>query len=401
MPIRPAGLRAAATCAALVLGACGPEPAGPEGLPPFGRVIGEVVAPGIDVFGDLTARVTWDGMEVASAVQPDGSFELDVPYEVTGFGFLTIEPVAGEGLHPAWVILSPAELDVRTVVVVAPTTWTIEAGDYAGQTVPIDPALAADPSVLPSYWGFYFPFEQDGFDQTVTEPGEWLGELWEWPESAYPIPLALDRAGSDARFARADSVALWQHVDRMERALGWDAFRPARIEDLEVRPGERRADGAILVQVDTALGVPGVGLTGRADRAGWSLSAQAGSWSGGDVEFVSFSSGDVAFGHVRVSAPAHLRESRLVIHELMHTLGVGHGCAWRSVQTYCGTLAADVPTAADVAHLQVLRRMRTLEHEHDTRWGVIAAVFGRRVVSLGLPPVPSRAGVQAAAAASH
>jgi hypothetical protein len=72
----------------------------------------------------------------------------------------------------------------------------------------------------------------------------------------------------------------------------------------------------------------------------------------------------------------------------MHVLGAGHGCSWASVQTYCASLLSDVPTAPDVAHLAVMLEMRALELEHDSRWGILASVFGHRVVTLGLTPVP-------------
>ena len=51
--------------------------------------------------------------------------------------------------------------------------------------------------------------------------------------------------------------------------------------------------------------------------------------------------------------------------------------------------AAPVPTAPDVAHLAVMSAMRELELEHLSRWGVLASVFGHRVVTLGLSPIPS------------
>ena len=65
-----------------------------------------------------------------------------------------------------------------------------------------------------------------------------------------------------------------------------------------------------------------------------------------------------------------------------------HHSSWASVQTYCTSLQSDVPTPPDVAHLTVMMDMRALELEHATRWGILASVFGHRVVTLGLTPVP-------------
>lgn len=71
--------------------------------------------------------------------------------------------------------------------------------------------------------------------------------------------------------------------------------------------------------------------------------------------------------------------AELVIHELMHALGVGHTCAWRSVAAdlrRCPGRRSPVPTAEDVAYTQVLYRVRHLQTARGARWGLEAALAG-------------------------
>lgn len=374
----------------IVVAACGDEAPGPQDVVlAFGTLHGQVVTSAETSFGDVIARVVWGSQDVTAGVQPDGTFDIEIIDPVSGFGTLTIEPGPSEPMHPGWILLSPGDVGGgRGTVVLAPKTWTAESGDYAGVEVPIDPELAADGRVMPSFWGFYFPFSQSGFLQTVTDNATWAAEFRGWPQDAFPIPVALDRPGSDGDITAADSVAFWEHVEVMEAALGWDAFAPALLEDVRILGGARRPADAIIVQLDTSVALRGVGVINRADVRTYGLSADATTWSGTNVRSISVVSADITYGIVRLENNELFADRQLVIHELMHVLGAGHGCSWASVQTYCASLQRDVPTPPDVAHLAVMMEMRALELEHGSRWGILASVFGHRVVTLGLTPVP-------------
>jgi hypothetical protein len=376
---------------AVTLAACGDAPSGPEEetFQPFGTIMGKVVAPNQVTFDNLTARVVWEDQNVTAPVATDGSFTVEIPEAVAGFGALTIEPAAGASVHPAWVLLSPGDVDGGSgTIVLTPTTWTPESGDYAGIEIPIDPQLAADTRVMPSFWGFYFPFSQEGFLQSVTDNTLWAAEFRGWPADAYPLPVAFDHDFTDEPITAADSVIFWGHVDRMEEALGWDAFRPARVEEVQILGGSRRANQAILVQIDTTLQTRGLGLISRPNPQIWNLTADATSWSGTPVERIDVLSADITYGLVKLDSISLVTDRQLVIHEMMHTLGAGHGCSWGSVQTYCASLLTDIPSAADVGHLRVMAEVRALELQYRSRWGLIAAVLGQRVVTLGLSPTP-------------
>ncbi len=376
---------------AALAAACGDAPVAPDPAEiPVGTVSGKVVAPGISAFGDITARVRWGTQDETAPVAPDGTFAVPLYDEVEGFGTLTLEPGSEEPVHPGWILLTPGDVNGgQGTVVLAPRTWTIDAGTYAGTEVPIDPEMAADPRVLPSYWGFYFPYSQQGFLQTVTDNTRWMADLRSWPQDRFPLRLALDHPGSNTALAPEDSAAFWAHVTVMEEALGFDVFRPARTEELQILGGTRRAANAVLVQIDTNLPVRGTIRINPTDPQTYALRADARTWSGTGVQDFDLVSSDIWYGVVQFDAVERLNDRQLVIHELMHILGAGHGCSWASVQTYCASLATDVPTPADVAHLRVLGELRALELEHRTRWGVAASVFGHRVVTLGLAPIPT------------
>jgi len=372
-----------------VLGACSGEPAGPDLPPePVGTVLGQVHALGTTTFSGLTARVTWGDQVESAAVQADGSFAVALFDDVEGFGALTIEPDATAGLHAAYVVLSPGDLDARGRIALVPARWTLASGDYAGTEVPIDPDLAADSKVMPSFWGFFFPFRQQGSFQVVTNSGLWAGDLRTWKPGLFPVPVALDRPGSNAGITEADSIAFWTHVETMEMALGRNVFEPTPIEDVTILGGSRRARNTVLVQIDTAQLLDGYSNTNTPDPWTWLFSADVGSWSGSPVSRIELGSADMNGARVLLRSSDLLSDRRTVIHELMHALGAGHGCSWASVQTYCASLATDVPTPADVAHLEVLEAMRELEASIQSRWGIMSAVMGQRTVTLGLPTIP-------------
>lgn len=377
----------------LAMVACGNEPAAPglDEEPQPRLIIGTVHAPGMTTFTGLTARVSWGPLSGTSAVNADGSFAVPILGEVAGFGQLTIEPDADAGVNPAWVLLTPGDLDQQGRLVLLPARWTLDAGTHAGTVIDIRPDLATDTRVLPGYWGSFFPFRQEGFLQTVLDNTQWTGAFSTWPEGALPIPLALDRPGSDQALTAADSAAVWGHVEAMEDAFGRDLFRPAPVSEVVILGGVRRADGALLLQLDSTLASRGLGNVDNADGRTWTLTADASTWSGGPVQRVGFISEDITGARIAFRDAGLLSDRGVVVHELMHILGAGHGCSWPSVQTYCDSLRTDLPTAHDVAYLEVLEAARALEKDVGTRWGLLSAVVGARVVTLGHPPIPAPA----------
>ena len=188
-----------------------------------------------------------------------------------------------------------------------------------------------------------------------------------WPASRFPLRVAFDREHSIPAGAAPDSAAFWRGVESMEDAFGMDLFRPVRyVQTLAQGIEESGADDVVLVVIDP--GLPVAGLTMALGRPGI-------------VEYaaVSLQRRDV----VRTGYGPEL-----VGHEMMHALGFGHTCSWRSISAdlrRCPEMRSPSPTPEDVAHAQVLYRVRDLQSAGSLRWGLDAAVAGERVLVLGLP----------------
>lgn len=381
------GAAGAVAVAALGAGCGGESTSGPP--PVAATLVGRVTTLDEGSPAGLTASVAWRNTTGASPVAADGSFEVTFPELPQGPGTLIVDDGdPGGGYHPAWVRL-PSNPGSPIEIVQIPTRWSIRQGLYAGQELRIRASDAAESLVQVSYWGFGYAHTQEGARQEVIDATRWTGGLTTWPETAFPIPLALDRATSTSPPTAADSVDLWTAISVLEEHLGRDAFEPARFDDLDVTidGGTATASHAVLVRVDSALALSGRART-RGLPADWLLREEVGDWSDGLVTNIAIVSLDLDGAVVDLRENAAFRRPELLIHEMMHVLGVGHGCEWPSVQTYCASLATDVPSPEDIAHLEVLERSRRRAKDLGTRHGIVAAVFGERIVTLGLSPFP-------------
>jgi len=248
--------------------------------------------------------------------------------------------------HPARLRLGPTELAQEQEIVLVPLRWTIRAGRYAGRQVETRLARAFSPPCA-GCTGFFRAFAVRG-DTARTR-------LQGWPAERFPLRVAFDREWSRERVTEGDSVAFWREADELEEALGADVFRPANYGDALPRE-DGGPDDVILVWFDTDMrGLGGIGTAvSRED--------------------------DIGYGDLRLNRDA-LRGTGaapgLVAHELMHTLGFGHTCAWRSVVAdvrRCPHLRAPGATEEDVAYAELAAEIRALLHGHGGRWGVEAAV---------------------------
>jgi hypothetical protein len=256
--------------------------------------------------------------------------------------------------HPALARMSRAEAGREHGFVLMPREWTIVAGSYAGTRVPVSPERATRP-VCAGCSGFWVrmggPRAPAGFSG--------------WTAARFPLAVAFDRAASVPAGAAPDSAAFWRAARGVEEALGQRLFRPvsyaqtlARFAD-EDHPGD-----VVLVRVDRALSTSGLTTTVG---------------SRGSVEYAAVSLRTAG----SVTAP---EGGELVSHELMHALGMGHTCAWRSVLAdvnRCPQRRAPTPTAEDVAYAQLLYRVRALQQNGAFRWGLDAAVEGERALEPG------------------
>lgn len=305
--------------------------------------------------GDTAMRI--DSVDVDSA----GRFALPLAAEPADSLEVIVDAAERDrrAHHPALVRIHRREAAWEHGIVLVPRTWTLPAGRYAGQRVPVHPHLART-RVCPRCSVFWVR------QQLHAEgPVPWQG----WPWSRFPLRVAFDREHSRPEGAAPDSAAFWAAVARVEDAFGADLFRPARYAQTLPRHPEENPDDVVLVVIDPTLDI--AGLTTVLGRTG-------------TIEYatVSFQRRTSVTGNVG---------PELVGHELMHVLGFGHTCAWRSVAAdlqRCPELRASVPTPEDVAYTQLFYRVREMQRATGARWGLDAAVAGERVLVLGLPEEP-------------
>ena len=261
---------------------------------------------------------------------------------------LRIDPGQSDSaaFHPARLRLGPTDLGEEQEIVLVPLRWTIRAGRYAGRQVETRLARAFSP-----------PCERcTGFFRAVRSRGD-SGRirLQGWPAERFPLRVAFDREWSRERVTADDSVAFWREADELEEVLGADVLRPANFADALPR-ADGGPDDVILVWFDTDMrGLGGIGTA------------------------VS-TSDDIDYGDLRLNRHALRGQDAapgLVAHELMHTLGFGHTCAWRSVVAdvrRCPQLRASTATEEDVAYAELAAGIRALLHEHGGRWSLEAAL---------------------------
>lgn len=279
------------------------------------------------VWVSVRGTVSADSVRVDST----GTFALRVAAPAGDSLELAAEPEVAERLHGARLRLSPRRTTERVALVLVPRWWEIPAGSYAGTRVEIDPRRAtARPCDLCG--GFYRAPLGDSLPDRA--PG-----IPVWPDSAFPLKTAIDPE-MGPRISARDSVAFWRHAGELEAAFGRDLFQAASIREV-LEPEDEDPHGPLLVSIDPTLRTSGWG----------SSAAQAGDLLAAAVMFRSAADFD------RFDARG------LVAHELMHALGFGHTCSWRSVvaDRRCPGMRSPVATAEDVAHAQVLWRIRALE----------------------------------------
>ncbi len=349
--------RAALLFLTLIALACAVLPARAQDGPVLrGRVVAADGAP----VGGMRAVVRWQRRgdvqprADSATVDPAGRFRIALPAGLPDSLTLVVDVAEGAPRthHPSRVRLARGEADREHGFILAPRVWTINAGFYAGQRVEISPALARRPACAgcSTFW--------------VRMPGTPGVGFQGWPGPRFPLRVAFERGGSDPAGSAPDSAAFWRGAAGVENALGRDLFRAVPYaQTLSSFRNEDPVD-VVLVRIDRSLTTAGlttmVGTRGNIEYAGLALQ--------------------------RASAALAPGGRELVAHELMHVLGLGHTCAWRSVlaeSNRCPGLRAPAPTPEDVAYTQLLYRVRDLQRDGSLRWGLDAAVEGERMLETG------------------
>lgn len=340
--------------------------AAPAAAQEAGVLRGRVVAADDGRTDSLRAFVRWRALGDTAprvdsvAVDSAGRFALPMPVGVADSLQLIVDAADRDAraYHPALARIHRREAQAEHGFVLVPRRWTIAAGRYANQAVEISPHGARTPvcARCSMFW------------VRVQTPGQEAVRFQGWPASRFPLRVGFDREHSVPAGSAPDSAAFWRAVETVEDAFGMDLFRPVRYTQTLAQGIEQDGpDDVVLILIDPSL--PVAGLTMVLGRPG-------------SVEYaaVNLQRRDV----VRTGYGVEL-----VGHEMVHALGFGHTCSWRSISAdlqRCPQMRSSTPSPQDVAHAQVLYRVRDLQRAGGLRWGLDAAVAGERALVLGIPP---------------
>lgn len=223
----------------------------------------------------------------------------------------------------AQVPINPVALSVGADLLSAdqtPITWTVDAGNYRGAQVEIQPRIAASTSRSGSH--FWRLSNQDGGPRRI------IG----WSSESFPIPLAF-RVGRRGSLSESDSIAFWNIVRNLEADLGTSLYRPVTLG-----PGEDPTD-VVIVSLEP-------------QRVAGSVANTMITWN----SFANVYDARVTFRDSKAATDAGV-----VMHELMHVLGFGHTTGWRSMMQASETPGVTTLTIEDVAYAQVALRARGVQ----------------------------------------
>lgn len=258
--------------------------------------------------------------------------------------------------RPSVASLGRADWDEEVRMVLLPRRWTIRAGTHAGVIVEVSAIRGFAPTCRGCPSGFFRRAVTTRASSTVAA----------WRPGSFPLRVAFDHEYTSEAISGRDSAAFWRDVAELERDLGEHLFRPARFSEAE--PVEDAPEDLVLVWVDRRLRTAGLGSVAYG--------------GGGDIGYgaVRF---DDALAFTRPGAPG------LIAHEMVHTLGIGHTCSWKSVvadAARCPEARAPSATPEDVAYVQVHLAMGALQRAHRARWGLDAALRGEEEVEQSPKP---------------
>jgi hypothetical protein len=360
-----------------------------------GRVTDMSLAPVAGVVGTATRGTTVDTATFTS----DGRYTIRMRSHLTSGNLeILMDPPnrSSSPYYPSLAIM-PVDCPVITVscgggdmskdlnFVLLPKEWTVQKGKYANQHLAIDLRKAMEG---PNGYGTYF--------NDAGPEGLFFGGLRAWPTDAYPIKVAIRRTGASEAVTAADSTALWTLLREMEVTLGRSLFTPVPEESGWIMAEPTSAqDGVVQVMVSRPA-IP-AGHTGAAFLTNFSIADELYdqhhpllTWLGSKPDTIQLSNSDARAGGVYFATPGTMHVAATVKHEFMHILGVGHGCSWPSIMSYCGKAPPDDDmTLEDVAYWEYLDAARLAERAAAAQFGLYPAFFGERALLDDLEPVPA------------
>ncbi|HEX8432245.1 MAG TPA: hypothetical protein VF625_13235, partial [Longimicrobium sp.] len=244
-------------------------------------------------------RVTLEGAARSDTATTDSAGVFILPRPAGDSLRLTVDAADStmRVFHPAVVPLRRAELDAEPRLVLVPRVWTVEGGRHAGSRVSVSPKRAFAPTCSSCSGGFF----RHAY-------GAARHRVPAWPGTSFPLRVAFDHGYSVGRITERDSAAFWREIAELESDAGLDIFRPAPSSEAE--PEGNGPEDVVLVWVEAEM--PSLGF--------------------GSVIYDA--RGNIALGSVRLRGSESFTRGDtpgLIAHEMLHTLGLGHTCAWQSL----------------------------------------------------------------------
>jgi hypothetical protein len=322
----------------------------------------------------------------SALIESDGTFEVRANAG-SERGELSIAGAAA--FHPflfPFHVDSVPDLDV----VLVPRIWTVQNGIHQGEVVTTSLDSVVDDNADQYRYSYFF-----GQPYPFADPELYLLDLMTWPEDGFPAQVAFDHRYEDPAFTAQDSADIWGVFDRMEEVFGIDLFQPIEAEP-EWWPNPPEDDPGLVPGVIRVVFTPptwrGLPLS-HEDPLQWERElgpwAAAGRFTAFRVQRSLLDGGTLWIGALEPLrlADGFIPWETVLIHEMMHVLGVGHTCRIPSPMGPC--LRTGEPSAYDVAYMELLREIVSLEREQQTFFGVMPAVIGERKRILGLPALPT------------
>jgi hypothetical protein len=328
-----------------------------EQAPAFQMVRGFVTTADRRPARGLVAKVKTSVGEQVSPIGTDGRFVVIAPQ---GEGDIEVvvdaADMAKRWYFPSWVSLPSASAGREQGFVLVPRAWQIPSGKYAEEWVEVSLDKAFE-RISPTRPDAFFMWQIDGSVDVKNRD-----RPRSWGLESLPIPVAFNHDSSQAVIEAVDSTGFWRVLGKIEDAFGLDMFAPARYEDTS-EDGQPK-EGALLIWVmeDMPGYVIGIGSP--------------------DID-----ESRVLRSTIRIRRRRWLRDQYLVGHEFMHGLGFGHTCAWPTTvpgPPCRGTIALDIPSQFDVAHVHLSLNVNALQRRTGARNGLVAAWNGqKRVMEAG------------------
>lgn len=301
-------------------------------------------------------------------------------------------------------------LDSAQNVILVPRQYTLTRGRFAGQTLTVDLDAANDEAttVQPSF------LMSTGLDNTTypvngvpTDRKQFNTDETFWMADSFPIAVAMHRSQSNQAFANAaaDSVFLWNALNEIQTALGYNIWYPVNdnpawsvptgfanpkvpnktyllILNDTVGPASISGGGGTAPLLDN-LGTRSPTILGLVDfhLTGW-RGTKVDHW----LDAVEMPQEQSVF----IRYESLMSNAALLTHESMHGMGIGHGCHWVSTQSYCGQFAAQDGKVRfeDAAYTLLMMDVYKAAWKYRAPLAMPSALFGSRAIMQGLPPIP-------------